>query len=279
MRRKLLSCAVIVSICSASMFISGCAKDIISGKKTYNLYSLDSEPKLGSYVMKQQLAALQKVKKEVDSKQNEKQLRTIKKIMDDIAKVSHYPNFPYEVHLADVPIVNAWAAPGGKMMVYEGLWDPKNGLVKKDNKDEIAFIMAHEMVHANARHITEAISRNVTIMAVGQVAAQLITNASTQGGNVFQQVFSEGMNIFIPSYSRKNEFEADREGLFYMAKAGYDPRVAVELWKKASKQKGDKTSIYATHPSSGARAKELEKYLPEALTYYEEAKPKKGHKK
>jgi len=79
------------------------------------------------------------------------------------------------------------------------------------------------------------------------------------------------MNIFVPSYSRKYEYEADAIGLMYMAKAGYDPRVAVELWKKAAQKKKDYASIYASHPSSGARAKHLEEILPKAMEFYDEA--------
>lgn len=255
------------------LFTANCAKDLISGKKVLNYYSIDSDIKLGNYVMKMQLSALNKAKKSYDTKKNSSQLKRIKKIVDRISLVSHY-KFPYEVHLADVDVVNAWCAPGGKMMVYEGLWDPKKGLVDKKNDDELAAVLAHEIAHANARHVTEAISRNVTIMTLGQIAASVISAHSGVGGDLFQEVFSQGFNIFVPTYSRKNEYEADRVGFIYMAKAGYDPMAAVRVWERASKKRGDRTSIYATHPSSGARAEALKKHLPEALIYYEEAKKK-----
>lgn len=278
--RKDLTRIFLISIISVLVIgLTGCAKDLVTGKQTYNLYSIDSEAKLGTYVMKAQLKALKKNEKHYDTKKNRKQRKKIKQIVRNLAKVSHYPNFPYEVHVADVPIVNAWCAPGGKIMVYEGLWDPKKGLVKKDNEDELAAVLAHEMAHATARHVTETVSRNVTIVAAGQVASSVIGAYSSQGGTMFNQMFSHGFNIFLPAYSRKNELEADKIGLIYMAKAGYDPRAAVRLWKRAAKKKGDRTSIYSTHPSSGIRAKTLEKHLPEALKYYEEAKAKNKRKK
>lgn len=269
---KNISRFLAVAIFISMFFGVGCAKDLVTGKTTYNLYSIDSESKLGSQVMRMQLTELKNSSKEYDTTKNQKQLEHIQKIVNNIVKVSDYPQFPYEVHLADVDIVNAWCAPGGKIMVYEGLWDPKKGLVEKGNADQLAAVLAHEIAHANARHVTEAMSRNITIFALGQVAASVISASSAVGGDLFSQVFSQGMNIFIPSYSRKNELEADRLGLFYMAKAGYDPRAAIALWKKASTMKGDRTSIYATHPPSGARAAALEKYLPEAMQYYEIAK-------
>lgn len=277
MPRKLFKGAILVWIC---FFVTACAKDLITGKKTYNIYSLENESKIGSYVMKVQLKALKDNKKEFDTGKNKKQLKKIKTIVGNIAAVSHYPNFPYEVHLADIEVVNAWCAPGGKMMVYEGLWDPKKGLVKKGNDDELAAVLAHEIAHATARHVTEAISRNVTIATLGQIATSIISTSSTTGGNIFQQIFSQGFNVFVPTYSRTNEHEADRIGLFYMAKAGYDPRAAVRLWARAAKEsKGDRSSLYATHPASGVRAKYLQKFLPEAMEYYEQAKKDKKKRK
>jgi predicted Zn-dependent protease len=274
---KRFSCyAVIIAL---SLSAAGCARDFVTGKKVYNAYSLDSEVKLGSYVMNMQLNSLKSAKKEYDSAKNGKQLAMIRDMVSKITAVSHYPNYPYEVHLADVDIVNAWCAPGGKIMVYEGLWDPKKGLIKKDNQDELAAVLAHEIAHATARHLTEAMTRNMTILIIGQIATEIISASSSVGGNIFQQIFTEGFNIFVPTYGRKNEFEADRLGMIYMAKAGYDPRAAVAVWERVAKTKGDRTSIYATHPSSGARAKELNKYLPEAIQYYEEAKMKGRVKK
>lgn len=262
-----------ILVSCAFLFTTGCAKDLISGKDTYNWYKVDDDVKLGNYVMKTQLKELKDRGKEVDSPKDAKELQLIKNIVKRIGAVSHYPNFPWEVHIADVPVVNAWCAPGGKIMVYEGLWDKEKGLVDKNNADQLAAVLAHEIAHATARHVTETISTNMTIMMAGQVAASAISAASPTGGNIFSQVFANGMNIYLPSYSSSNELEADRVGLLYMAKAGYDPREAVNLWKKAASEKKTPTTIFASHPSSGSRAKQLEKYLPEAMAIYEEVGP------
>lgn len=252
---------------------AGCAKDVVTGKTTLNYYKLENEPKLGQQVLLQQEKALKEKKKDVDSPKDKAELEQLQRIVKRIAAVSHYPDFPYEVHLADIDVVNAWCAPGGKMMVYKGLWDPKKGLVEKGNENELAAVLAHEIAHANARHVTEMISTNMTIMMVGAAVSTAISAGGYQeGSNLFGEVFSQGMNIFVPSYSRKNEFEADGLGLMYMAKAGYDPRVAVELWKRAAKKKKDIGTIYSSHPSSGARVKHLEELLPKAMEYYEAAK-------
>lgn len=272
MQGRFLRAMGLVSLLLVVGFL-GCRKDYVTGKGSYNWYPLDQDIRLGKSVLNEQLKAFQNGQKykgkavEVDV--DEEQLARLKKIVNNIAKVSHIPDLPYEVHLAEIPVVNAWAAPGGKMMVYSGLWDEKEGLVSKENDDELAAVLAHEISHATARHVTESLSTQMTVLLGGAVAQSAIGAAGSQmGSNLFGQFFSYGFNIFAPTYSRKNEYEADRIGLFYMAKAGYDPRVAVAVWERAAKKKGDYTSIYASHPASGDRAKALQAVLPEAMKIY-----------
>lgn len=274
MKRILAVSTAVFLLCA-----SGCAKDFVTGKTTLNYYGLSQEPKLGGQVLLAQTKSFKAKGKKMDAEADPVQYKKIKQIVSDIAKVSHYPDFPYEAHLAEADVVNAWCAPGGKIMVYTGLWDPKKGLVEKGSDDQLAGVLAHEIAHATARHVTESISRNMTIaMAGAAVQTAIAAGGSAQGADLFGDIFSDGMNIFVPSYSRKNESEADKIGLTYMAEAGYDPRAAVALWKKASKMKKDKTSIYSSHPASGARATALEKILPDAMKLYEEALAKRGKK-
>lgn len=273
---KKINVILIIALC---VFVSACAKDVVTGKSTLNYFSLAQEPKLGEQVLKSQLTDLGKSNKAVDAKADPKDYALIKSIVKRIAAVSHYPEFPYEVHLADAPVVNAWCAPGGKIMVYTGLWDPKKGLVQRGNADELAAVLAHEIAHANARHVTESISKNMTIVMVGSVAQSAIAaGGSSEGANLFGEIFTQGLNLYLPSYSRKNEKEADRLGIVYMAKAGYDPRVAIALWQRAAKGKKEKTSVYASHPASGERARALEKALPEAMAEYEATLARQGRR-
>ncbi len=255
------------------MYSLSCSLDPVSGKKTYNWYSLSDDVRFGKQVLDTQLADLHKQSKTYDTDTAE--LARIKEIVRRIARVSHHPDFPYEAHLANLPIVNAWCAPGGKIMVYTGLWDGPNALVNKRDANELAAVLGHEMAHANARHVTKALSRNMTLMVVGEVATSIIGAASVEGADLFGQIFSQGVNVYVPSYSRKNESQADRIGLMYMARAGYDPRAAVRLWERAAQKRGDRTSIYSSHPANGERAKKLRELLPAAMEAYEATR---GHK-
>jgi predicted Zn-dependent protease len=253
--------------------LGGCAKDLVTGKKAYNWFSVGEDVKLGNQVLAAQLGALKKKGKKVDSEADPEMYERIRRATQRIGGVSHYPSFAYEAHLADLDVVNAWCAPGGKVMVYKGLFDSKKGLVSRDREDELAAVLGHEIAHATARHVSESLSRNFTILAVGQIAVSAIASSGTGTlQNAFNRVIVEGINLYVPFYTRSNETEADRIGLMYMAKAGYNPRAAVELWYRACKNRGDPMSLYASHPSSCQRAKDLETHLPAALAEYEKSK-------
>lgn len=237
-----------------------------------NYYSLNDDIKLGTDVMAQQLGDLKKNSKPMDNDADAVAFQRIRRIVKSLAAVSHYPGLPFEPHLADVKIVNAWCAPGGKVMVYTGLWDPKEGLVKKGSDDELAAVLGHEIAHATARHVSERLSRISTMAIAGEIAASAIGVGSQAGGDSFRKIFSDGMSVFIPSYSRTSESEADEIGLFYMAHAGFNPTAAVELWERASKKHGNATSIFASHPANGERAKKLRTFLPAAMEIYRRSK-------
>jgi len=252
----------------------GCARDLVTGKKSYNWFGLDYDVKLGRQVLDEQLEELRKKGKSVDEQADAHLTERIRTITRKIAAVSHVSDFPYEAHFADLPIVNAWCAPGGKVMVYKGLFDPKEGLVRRGSEDELAAVLGHEIAHATARHVTESISRNMSILLVGQAAVSAISaSGSGMVPDMFNRVITDGINLYLPAYSRKNESEADSIGLLYMAKAGYNPQAAIALWYRACKKNGDKTSIYSSHPPSCARAKNLEKLLPGLLEAYGKVAP------
>lgn len=270
-----------LTFCTLLFCGAGCAKDLVTGKDTYNWYSLAADIKLGNDVLKSQSNALRKKKTKqgkpvLDAPQNKAELIQLRAIVARIKPVTHYPQFPYEVHIADVNVANAWAAPGGKMMVFTGLWDPKKGLVRKGNEPELAAVLAHEMAHANARHVTEMVSRGMTVGLIGTAASMAIYHgAGSTAAGVFGRAANLGFNIYFPMYSRGNEGEADKVGLVYMAKAGYDPRVAVRLWERAARSKNRKPyTIFASHPQSGQRAAHLRRMLPEVMPIYEANKDK-----
>jgi predicted Zn-dependent protease len=76
--------------------------------------------------------------------------------------------------------------------------------------------------------------------------------------------------LYVLPYSRTHESEADRLGLIYMAKAGYNPEAAVDFWRKMQRKYGDQEppEFLSTHPNSETRIADLQSWMPEALKYY-----------
>lgn len=259
-----------IALIVCSGLLAGCTTmDHVTGQQTQNFYSLQQDVELGSQVYGQTVEEMRK--KGIPVNTDRKRLAQLQNMVDRISAVSNLPQLPYEVCLIETNVVNAMAAPGGKLMVYEGLWDPKKGLAK--DEDEIAAVMAHEIAHVNARHSTEAMTRQMlpnalflgaTIFAAAKEQDEL---AAALGG-----AFILYNGVWVTRYSRKDEIEADSVGMMYMAKAGYDPRAAVRIWERAEGQRTGNdpaASIFSTHPSSTQRIQNLRARLPAAIAAYD----------
>jgi predicted Zn-dependent protease len=261
--------AALLSIILFLLFGSGCATSRVTGELTYNFYDEEEDIELGTQVISSAIQSFRKAKVPVDA--DKKAVRMLRKMLYRIAHVTHYPEFPWEVHLAEINVPNAWCAPGGKVMVYRGLFHPTKGLVK--TKNELAAVLGHEMAHAACRHVMRSQSQQKTLRVTGFIFTLAIMGLFSPGGAaIFDTMFAGGVNLFCPAYSRSQEREADRVGLLYMARAGFDPQAAVRLWDRAAKIHGDSYSIFASHPPSGERAENLREVLPQALEQYRKVK-------
>ena len=262
---------------------SGCATtDFVTGQQTQNIYSLQEDVQLGQDFYKETIAELKKENSPID--QDPVRVALVKEVTANIAAVANITNLPYEItYVGDPEIVNAYAFPGGHVMVFEGLWDEKEGLVQ--TVDELAAVIGHEIAHVNCRHSTEAMTRE---MLPNLILAGGLIYASIEDDDDLQLLFGGLMlvhdGLIVTKYSRVDELEADRVGMAYMAKAGYDPAAAPRVWERlagASDNQVEKVlSIFSTHPRDYKRVQELRKHLPEAQALYAAAPVKRdGSKK
>ncbi len=181
---------------------------------------------------------------------------------------SEIKNYTWEFKLVKDNSINAFAMPGGKVVVYSGL------LPVTQNEASLAVVIGHEIGHVVAKHANERISQQLALQYGSAVAGELLGGvAATQIG---QTVFGLGaqMGVMLP-YARKQEYEADELGLIFMAMAGYDPRVAIPFWTRMaqSSQGGKIPEFLSTHPTDAKRISNMEKILPEALKYYSPSQP------
>lgn len=173
--------------------------------------------------------------------------------------------YRWEFNLIADNQMNAWAMPGGKVVVYSGL------LPVTQNETGLAVVMSHEIAHAVAQHGEERMSQGLLAQMGGMALGAALSQRPQETQQLFMNVFGLGaqVGVLLP-YSRIQETEADRLGLVFMAMAGYDPREAVEFWQRMSAaQKGSATPEFlSTHPTDETRIRNIEKFLPEAMKYY-----------
>jgi Zn-dependent protease with chaperone function len=170
------------------------------------------------------------------------------------------------LQLIDSPLVNATCAPGGRITFYSGIINKLNL-----TDDEIAAIMGHEIAHAVREHGRERVSQAMAQNVIANVALAAAGAGSAQSIDAANQIMQY---VLVLPNSRQNEKEADAIGLEIAARGGYDPRAAITLWEKMSKESKGKNppEFLSTHPSNENRIKELAALMPRVMPLYEAAK-------
>jgi len=162
---------------------------------------------------------------------------------------------------------NAFCLPGGKIAVFTGILP-----VCADDAG-LAAVLGHEMAHATARHGAQRLFQQQQTQALMTGASFSLGDLDYNSQRAVMGVLGAGAQygVLLP-FSRDHESEADRIGVIYMARAGYDPRAAIAFWQRMGSQGGKKQAEFAsTHPSHGTRISALEAQMPEALEVWRQA--------
>ena len=163
----------------------------------------------------------------------------------------------WEYVLFDNPEPNAFVIPGNKVGVNTGLFQ----IVKND--DQLAAVIGHETGHVIAHHAAERASQQVATSAAISIAAGA---AGEKYGKTVSNFGGLGaqLGVLLP-YSRQHELEADKLGVDLMAKAGYTPSQAVEVWRnmQSYRQGNAPLEMVSTHPSDETRIARLQAYIAE----------------
>lgn len=171
-------------------------------------------------------------------------------------------NWGWEVNVIDADEVNAFCAPGGKIVVYTGI------VRRLDlNDDELAAVLGHEIAHALREHSREKASQR----ELSGVIVQAIGAASRRNAQLNADLASLGSQLFVQlPFSREMESESDLMGLELMARAGYDPRQASNVWRKATSREGSsgRPEFLRTHPTNETRMTQLDAAVPKVLALY-----------
>lgn len=242
----------------AILFSEGCTTSP-TGRSQLNLVSEDQMDKMGE----QSFQALKK-KNKLSSDKN--QFNRIRCITDRLLVAMNENPKKWEVEVFKDSSPNAFALPGKKMGIHTGMID----LAK--NNAQIAAVIGHEIGHVLSNHGAERVSQNMAsqgLLAVGAIAL----GTSTTKDQALLAALGVGaqFGVLLP-FSRKHETEADELGLRYMAKAGFDPKEAAELWKLMQKKGGANTPEFlSSHPSNESRIKNLSKLSKNYMSDYTNA--------
>jgi Zn-dependent protease with chaperone function len=249
----------ILALILSVIFMASCATAPYTGRSQVILVSEGQEASLGDDAYRHHL------RDSVVTHDAEAE-RIVRKVGERIARAANKPEYKWEFTIINDPeMVNAFAVPGGKVAVYTGIFVPA--------RDEagLAVVLGHEVAHALARHPAERMSQGM-LLQLGGVGLGVALGGNPALANQVMQAYgiTAGVGVALP-FSRSQETEADRIGLILMAKAGYDPRVALELWERMEKKggKGAPPEFLSTHPGYETRIQQLRSFLPEALSYYQ----------
>jgi predicted Zn-dependent protease len=170
-----------------------------------------------------------------------------------------YQDLSWEVVVFDDDAANAFAMPGGKVGVFTGI------LKVADTPDSLAAVIGHEIAHLTEDHVMQRAKKDTRTNAL-----VLLGGAATGMGDLIRTGAVIGLSL---PFDRRQESEADVVGLEYTAKAGFDPRASIYLWKNMSAMnKGAPPEFLSTHPSSDRRLDDLVKSLTPALVQYNQAR-------
>ncbi len=190
----------------------------------------------------------------------------VEKYFADKGLSNQIANFQWEFNLIEDDTPNAWCMPGGKVVFYTGI------LPITQNENGIAVVMGHEIAHAVAKHGSERMSQQLGVQFGAVALSAILAEKPQETQNLYMMAYGATSQVaLILPYSRTHEYEADRLGLIFMAMAGYDPSAAVDFWSRMAALSGGGSSLafLSTHPSDEARIRNLQKVLPEAMSYYQ----------
>ncbi len=241
------------------LLVPGCATVPYTNRSQLILVSESEDLQLGA-------AAYSEVLKKSKVVRDPRITEVVQRVGGRIAAVADKPEYQWEFTVIDDPKqANAFCLPGGKVAVYTGIFP-----IARD-EGGLATVIGHEVAHALARHGAERMSQSqlLQIGALGVAVAVSGKSPATQQAVMAAYGVGSTVGVALP-FSRSQESEADHIGLILMAKAGYDPQVAVGLWQRmeAAERGASPPQWLSTHPSPATRQEDLRRWMAEAMQYY-----------
>jgi predicted Zn-dependent protease len=249
----------LVVLTLVSLVVIACQTVPITGRRQLVLLPEGAELQMG-------LDSYQQILKKSTLSTDAAATERVTRVGRRIAEATGRTDYQWEFRVIEDKQVNAFCLPGGKVAVYTGMLP-----ITQDDAG-LAAVLAHEVAHATARHGGERLSQDLLVQT--GLAATQVALARNDPGTVqaVTALLGAGASVgLLLPWGRGQESEADHLGLIYMAKAGYHPSAARDLWvrmQEAAKGRAQTPEFLSTHPAPATRIRQIEAWIPEALQYY-----------
>ena len=246
MKNKIINC---ISIFSILVFASNCSVNPSTGKNEFIIMSEREEDQIGKKEHPKIIKSFGGIYK------NEKLQNYVESLGDFLVNTSELPNKKFTFTILNTPIVNAFALPGGYIYLTRGL------IYLCQNEAQLAGVIAHEIGHVTARHTAKRYTKNFGVGLLANILGVINKNI------IVNDLINTSASLYLLSFSRSQEYEADRLAIRYMARAGFDPNQMGEflrlmekfsrLKRKIAKDSQEVSELLKTHPNSSKRVKEV----------------------
>ena len=246
MKRIWIRLAAALSVVGTLAVLAACATAPYTGRQQLMLVSDSQAQQAG-------LAAAQEVISQEPVEKGTAAAARVERIGNRIAAVTD-GGYPWRFFVINKDVPNAFALPNGDIFVYTGMFP------YAQTDDDLAAVLGHEIAHVLARHGAERMSVSMASQTGASLAGAAI--GSDQAAQLLGLAINTG--VVLP-YSRTQESEADHVGLILMAKAGYPPEAALNIWRRMQSAPGDSPPEFlSTHPAPATRIEQIKAFLPEA---------------
>lgn len=251
---RVLSASALVGVVLVS---GGCVKNAATGKHIFTTLSVEEEKSLGAQAQPQ---FTQEYGGSVPDTDLQEYVNEVGRKMAAQTEADN-PSLPWEFTFLNSDVINAFALPGGKVFFTRGLAS------KLSSEAEMAGVIGHEIGHVTARHGSQRIA-STTAMQTGIAVVAVIVDQS--GNQTAQQIgalgipaLSVGGQVVQLKFGREEELEADRLGMRYMSKVGYNPAAQGMVMKvlQAAGGAGGSPEFLSTHPYPETRIAQVEKLM------------------
>ena len=244
-------CSLTAHIVAASLALLtlACATNPATGKREFSLMSEAQEVQLGQEMDPQ-------VKQEMGVYNHPELQRYVSDLGMRLARASERPNLPWSFTVVDEPAVNAFALPGGKIYITRGI------LAFLHDETQLAGVLGHEIGHVTARHSAQQYTK-ATSAGVGLTLLSIFVPEARP----FQGAAETALGVMFLKHGRDDELQADRLGVQYTAKSGWDPagvagmlRTLARLDDATGSRRGVPNWL-ATHPAPADRVAQVQQFI------------------